>query len=130
MFVDLWDLDLNTPFHFKLDAADQVVLVVRNLRNTLVEFHAIMWDLGFANTYAAALLNEDNLFSTVPPKESFLMWRDEKVTTNIHYFGTSLNACWFMLTIIATEISHVRFQVGFWITGWKEEFSGTVKIIR
>ena len=46
MFVDLWDLDLNTPFHFKLDAADQVVLVVRNLRNTLVEFHAIMWDLG------------------------------------------------------------------------------------
>lgn len=55
------------------DAIDKVVLVVSYIRKTLVEFHDIMWDLGFPSNYEEALLNEDNLFSSVPPKVRRLM---------------------------------------------------------
>lgn len=31
--------------------ADQVVLVVGNVRKSMVEYHDILWDLGYATTY-------------------------------------------------------------------------------
>ena len=31
--------------------ADQVVMVVKNIRKALVEYHDILWDIGYAETY-------------------------------------------------------------------------------
>ena len=75
------------PFYIT-DAADQTILVVRNVRRTLTEFHHIMWDLQYVNTYAEALANEDRLFKTMPPREHFLEWRDDRVMGEIHWYGT------------------------------------------
>ena len=73
------------PIH--ADAADQTILVVRNVRRTLTEFHHIMWDLKFVTNYAEALLSEDRLYTTIPPPEHFLEWRDDRVMGEIHWYG-------------------------------------------
>ena len=36
--------------------ADQVVMVVKNIRQALVEYHDILWDIGYAETYVRRLL--------------------------------------------------------------------------
>ena len=70
-----------------IDAADQVILVVRNVRRTLTEFHHIMWDLEYARSYAEALAKESNLYKSLPPRTHFLAWRDERVLNEIHWYG-------------------------------------------
>lgn len=37
--------------------ADQVVLVVGNVRKSMVEFHDILWDLGYATSYVRPLFS-------------------------------------------------------------------------
>ena len=34
--------------------ADQVIMVVRNIRRALTEYHDILWDIGYAKTWAEA----------------------------------------------------------------------------
>ena len=36
--------------------ADQIVLVVKNLRKSLVEYHDILWDIGYAKTWVSMRL--------------------------------------------------------------------------
>eukprot|EP00956_Cyclotella_meneghiniana_P026525 scaffold57506_cov63-Cyclotella_meneghiniana.AAC.1 len=65
--------------------ADQVVMVVKNIRKALVEYHDILWDIGYAETYEEATLNLDKLYSERPPVEDFREWRDLRITTPEHY---------------------------------------------
>lgn len=60
-------------------------MVVRNLRRSLVEYHDILWDIGYAKTYEEASLNLDRLYAERPPLENFLEWRDERVMDEIHW---------------------------------------------
>ena len=56
----------------------------------MTEFHHIMWDLEYATTYAEALSRESRLFEDMPPKDHFLSWRDDRVMSEIHWYGKSV----------------------------------------
>ncbi|KAL7544139.1 hypothetical protein ACHAWF_007522 [Thalassiosira exigua] len=93
----------NYPHHEGIwgweDAADQVVMMVRNIRRSMVEFtdvllgrvgvadHDILWDIGYAKTWEEATLNLDQLYSERPPIEDFLIWRDMRVVEECHWYG-------------------------------------------
>ncbi|KAL7545561.1 hypothetical protein ACHAWF_008911 [Thalassiosira exigua] len=65
--------------------ADQVVLVVRNMRKTMVEYHDILWDIATAKNSGLSYL--DVLYRYRPPIESFFEWRDYRVLDEIHWYG-------------------------------------------
>jgi len=67
--------------------ADQVVMVVRNMRRSMVEYHDILWDIGYATTFDEASLNLHKLYAERPPLEDFLEWRDDRVLDEIQWYG-------------------------------------------
>lgn len=67
--------------------ADQVVMVVRNIRRSMVEYHDILWDIGYAKTFEQAYEKIGNLYAERPPIEDFYVWRDERVMDEIHWYG-------------------------------------------
>jgi len=67
--------------------ADQVIMIVRNLRRTIVEYHDILWDIGYAETYDVAMEHAQNLYRESPPLNDFLHWRDEYVIDEIQWYG-------------------------------------------
>jgi len=81
----------NYPHHEGIwgwdDAGDQVVMVVRNMRRSMVEYHDILWDIGYAKTWAEAFELIPNLYSARPPLDDFLAWRDLRVMDEIHWYG-------------------------------------------
>jgi len=81
----------NYPHHEGIwgwgDAGDQVIMVVRNMRQSMVEYHDILWDVGYAKTWADSFENIPNLYSARPPLEDFLVWRDLRVIDEIHWYG-------------------------------------------
>ena len=62
-------------------------MVVRNIRRSMVEYHDILWDIGYATTFADASLNLHKLYAERPPLEDFLVWRDDRVLDEIHWYG-------------------------------------------
>jgi len=81
----------NYPHHEGIwgweDAADQVVMMIRNIRLSMVEYHDILWDIGYAKTWEEATINLDDLYSEQPPLEDFLAWRDLRVMEECHWYG-------------------------------------------
>lgn len=81
----------NYPHHEGIwgwnDIGDQVVLVVRNIRRTMVEYHDILWDIGYAKTFEDAFARISDLYAARPPLEDFLEWRDRKVFLEIDWYG-------------------------------------------
>ena len=53
-------------------------MVVRNIRRSMVEYHDILWDIGYAKTFDEAYAKLHNLYAERPPLEDFLVWRDER----------------------------------------------------
>ncbi len=62
-------------------------MVVRNIRRSMVEYHDILWDIGYAKTFHEAYALLDNLYAERPPLEDFEAWRDERVMDEIHWYG-------------------------------------------
>mmetsp|Transcript_35051 Transcript_35051/g.73945 ORF Transcript_35051/g.73945 Transcript_35051/m.73945 type:complete len:524 (+) Transcript_35051:2-1573(+) len=81
----------NYPHHEGIwgwgNVADQTILMVRNIRRSMVEYHDILWDIGYAKTWEDATLNTDNLYSERPPIEDFFEWRDERVLEECYWYG-------------------------------------------
>jgi len=81
----------NYPHHEGIwgwqNVGDQVIMVVRNIRRSMVEYHDILWDIGYAKTFEDAFERISNLYAARPPKEDFLVWRDERVMDEIHWYG-------------------------------------------
>lgn len=81
----------NYPHHEGIwgwdDAADQVVMMIRNIRRTMVEYHDILWDIGYAKTWEDASKAIDDLYGERPPIEDFLAWRDLRVLDETHWYG-------------------------------------------
>jgi len=70
------------------DVGDQVIMVLRDMRQSMMEYHDILWDIGYAKTREEAYSKIDDLYRTVPPHiEQFLKWRDERVMDEIHWYG-------------------------------------------
>ena len=81
----------NYPHHEGIwgwqDAGDQVIMIVRNIRRSMVEYHDILWDIGYAKTFEDAFERIDNLYAERPPLNDFLDWRDERVLDEIYWYG-------------------------------------------
>jgi len=70
--------------------ADQVVLVVQNIRRTMVEYHNILWDIavGKASGYGSYDWGSDAVvYKYRPGLSSFLQWRDLRVLDEINWYG-------------------------------------------
>ncbi len=67
------------------DRADQVIMVVRNMRRTMVEYHDILWDI--ASAKVSNLNINDVLYRYRPPIDSFFEWRDLRVMDEIQWYG-------------------------------------------
>jgi len=65
--------------------ADQVVLVVRNIRRTMVEYHDILWDIASAKKSNLGYM--DVIYNTRAPLAAFLVWRDLRVMEEISWYG-------------------------------------------
>ena len=68
------------------DRADQVVLVVRNMRRTMVEYHDILWDIARLKA-SPGMEDVDILYTYRPPIDYFFQWRDLRVMDEIHWYG-------------------------------------------
>lgn len=42
-------------------------MVVKNIRKSLVEYHDILWDIGYAKTWESARVHTDKLYGERPP---------------------------------------------------------------
>jgi hypothetical protein len=62
-------------------------MIVRNIRRSMVEYHDILWDIGYAKTFHEAYLRLDQLYAERPPLEDFEAWRDLRVLDEIHWYG-------------------------------------------
>merc|ERR1712085_172231 len=67
--------------------ADQVILVIPNIRRSMVEYHDIVWDLGYATTWKDATVLSNNLFEGRPHLDEFHMWRDSRVMDEARWYG-------------------------------------------
>eukprot|EP00804_Cyclotella_cryptica_P016371 CCRYP_009922-RD/>CCRYP_009922-RD protein AED:0.13 eAED:0.13 QI:493/1/1/1/0.87/0.77/9/197/472 len=67
--------------------ADQVVMVIRNIRLSMEEYHDILYDIGYAKTWEEATMNLENLYATRPPIEAFYEWRDLRVMDEANWYG-------------------------------------------
>ena len=65
--------------------ADQVVMVLRNMRRTMVEYHDILWDIASAKN--SKLSYTYVLYRFRPPLSSFFEWRDYRVLDEIRWYG-------------------------------------------
>jgi len=68
------------------DAADQVVMMVQNIRKAIVEYHVILYDLGINTTWDEAKLKIENLYSSRPTMSDFLVWREELEMRSFDYY--------------------------------------------
>ena len=95
--MSFWFLN---PFTFVLISTDgrhqhtmfqiiliSLVMVVRYIRRALVEYHDILWDIGYAENYEDVLKHKANLYQERPPLEDFVKWRDEGVLDGIQWYG-------------------------------------------
>ncbi len=51
------------------------------------EYHDILYDIGYAQTWEEATLNLENLYRTRPPIEAFYEWRDLRVMDEANWYG-------------------------------------------
>lgn len=163
--VDEWDLyqegysnhpfiKSNYPHHEGIwswgSQVDQVVMVVRNIRRTMVEYHDILWDIATAKN--SAVSDAEVLYKHAPPISSFFMWRDSRVMDEIawygwfigasistvhvlypppHYLQRSIVARSFTGSLSAVSLSantsthHVILRSSFQTIGWKVDFNVT-----
>mmetsp|Transcript_32752 Transcript_32752/g.43667 ORF Transcript_32752/g.43667 Transcript_32752/m.43667 type:complete len:407 (-) Transcript_32752:106-1326(-) len=81
----------NYPHHEGIwgwgDVGDQVVMVVRNIKRAMVEYHDILWDIGYAKTWEQATELIPNLYAERPPLTDFTAWREERVLDEIKWYG-------------------------------------------
>lgn len=100
---DEWDFeyfgDSNNPFikanypHYAgtwawENKADQVILAVRNIRKSMVDFHDICYELDYPTNYIEASVHSPRIYTMEDStSDEFLAWRDEVVMQEISYYG-------------------------------------------
>mmetsp|Transcript_2173 Transcript_2173/g.4737 ORF Transcript_2173/g.4737 Transcript_2173/m.4737 type:complete len:535 (+) Transcript_2173:251-1855(+) len=69
------------------DHADQVVLIVRNIRHTIDEYHDILADINYAKTWVEATEMIPRLYLGEVFADSYIRWRDERTMDEIGWYG-------------------------------------------
>lgn len=81
----------NYPHHEGLwtwgDAMDQVVLVMRNPRHAIIEYHDVLNDIAYANTAEAAYDLSDNLYQNRAPVDKYMEWRNNRTLNEIDWYS-------------------------------------------
>ena len=91
----------NYPHHEGIwgwqDHADHVILVVRNIRQTIDEYHDILADIDYAKTWEEATEKIPNLYNGYIDMDNYAGWRDERVMDEVSitepYFGIFTLRC-------------------------------------
>ena len=96
---------------------DQVILVVRNPRHALVEYHDILHDIDYANNAADAYAKEGNVYRERAPLEKYLEWRDSRTIYEINWWGKCLQ--WFLSFWLFLIAKIETIKDGLLIIGWK-----------
>jgi len=99
---DAWDMQYlgmtrqpfvktNYPHHEGIwgwqEHADQVMLVVRNIRTTIDEYHDILSDINYAKTWQEATEFMENLYKGDLEDDAYVRWRDERTMDEIGWYG-------------------------------------------
>lgn len=66
---------------------DQTVLVMRNPRYAILEYHDILHDIDYARTAEDAYENVHKLFLNRPKTENYQNWRDMRTIREVHWYG-------------------------------------------
>ena len=81
----------NYPHHEGIwgwqDHGDQVILVLRNPRRSIDEYHDILADIHYAKTWEEATDKIPNLFQGIIEADKYAMWRNERTMDEIGWFG-------------------------------------------
>jgi len=83
----------NYPHHEGIwswdSVADQVVMMIRNIRGAMIEYHDIVWDINYADSFVtrAQVLADKELYEETPTVKDFLTWRDKRVLDEVHWYG-------------------------------------------
>ena len=81
----------NYPHHEGIwgwqDLADQVVLVLRNPRRSIDEYHDILADIHYAKTWEEATDKIPDLFQGIIEADKYAMWRNERTMDEIGWYG-------------------------------------------
>mmetsp|Transcript_19270 Transcript_19270/g.28393 ORF Transcript_19270/g.28393 Transcript_19270/m.28393 type:complete len:689 (+) Transcript_19270:122-2188(+) len=115
----------NYPHHEGIwgwgDVGDQVLLVVSDIKKVMIEYHDILWDIGYAQTFEEAYERINNLYKDEeagvhenPPVEDFLIWRDLRVFDEIHWYS------WFIDYYMEAGLMRDMFSHNLTVPGqWK-----------
>ena len=81
----------NYPHHEGIwgwqDHADQVVLILRNPRRSIDEYHDILADIHYAKTWEEATERIPDLFQGIIEADKYAMWRNERFMDEIGWYG-------------------------------------------
>ena len=81
----------NYPHHEGIwgwqDHGDQVVLVLRNPRRSIDEYHDILADIHYAKTWEEATDKIPDLFQGIIEADKYAMWRNERTMDEIGWYG-------------------------------------------
>ena len=81
----------NYPHHEGIwgwqDHGDQVVLVLRNPRRSIDEYHDILADIHYAKTWEEATEKIPDLFQGIIEADKYAMWRNERTMDEIGWYG-------------------------------------------
>eukprot|EP00551_Chaetoceros_affinis_P006475 CAMPEP_0203662092 /NCGR_PEP_ID=MMETSP0090-20130426/179_1 /ASSEMBLY_ACC=CAM_ASM_001088 /TAXON_ID=426623 /ORGANISM="Chaetoceros affinis, Strain CCMP159" /LENGTH=716 /DNA_ID=CAMNT_0050524837 /DNA_START=368 /DNA_END=2518 /DNA_ORIENTATION=- len=92
-------INANYPHHKGIwgwkDVGDQVILLVSDIKRVLIEYHDILWDIGYAQTFEEAYERIEHLYQEInetgeevhAPVEDFLVWRDLRIFDEIHWYS-------------------------------------------
>jgi len=69
------------------DQMDQVVLVMRDPRKAIREYHDVLHDINYANDAKTAYEFIHKLYMVRAPVGYYLEWRDDRTLAEIHWYG-------------------------------------------
>ena len=96
----------NYPHHEGIwgwqDHADHVILVVRNIRQTIDEYHDILADIDYAKTWEEATEKIPNLYNGYIDMDNYAGWRDERVMDEVRGFRQKTYQCLARFLILST----------------------------
>jgi len=69
------------------DTMDQVMLVMRNPRHAIIEYHDVLNDINYATSAESAYNMSGNLYRKRAPLDEYLAWRDNRTLNEIHWYG-------------------------------------------
>ena len=92
---------------------------------TKVEYHDILWDIGYAKTWEEASEKIGNLYQERPPLEDFLIWRDLRVMVRLLFWCRSCLEGTFILNLLSNVPQYhdmlIQDEVHWY--GWVPQFT-------